>query len=356
MSAPMPLPIPQQKKEFVGFDPSSIAVDNGNIYALPFNEADASLVIIPVPWEVTVSYRAGTAHGPEALRAASLQVDLFDEEMGDVWQYGIYMPPHDEDIYAASEAQRKIAADIIESLGRGDKQERYSALYAGIERQFDLLYARIEADTLFYLQRGKIVGIAGGDHSVSLGALRACARHFESFGILHIDAHADLRQSYEGFVYSHASIMFNALALPQVERIVQVGIRDYCSNEAQRIDASQGRVKLFSDAALKDAQFRGRTWNELCDEIIASLPELIYISFDIDGLDHALCPGTGTPVPGGLSYQEAVFLLKKITQSGRKIIGFDLVEVAGDGDSWDAIVGARLLYKLCCRAIVSCSL
>jgi agmatinase len=355
MTATMPLPELRQKKKFSNFDPSSIAVDNGNIYALPFTEDTASVIIIPVPWEVTVSYRTGTARGPEALRAASLQVDLYDEEMGDVWRHGIYMPPHAEDIYTASQVQRKIAADIIEHLARGDLQEQFAGLYAGIERQFDILYARLEAGVLGYLQRSKIVGIAGGDHSVSLGALRAYARHFESFGILHIDAHADLRDSYEGFVYSHASIMYNALAVPQVARIVQVGIRDYCSTEVQLIEASKGRVKLFSDAALKDAQFGGRTWSELCDEIIACLPELIYISFDIDGLDPALCPGTGTPVPGGLSFQEAVFLLNKITHSGRKIIGFDLVEVAGDGDSWDAIVGARLLYKLCCRAIASYS-
>ena len=351
----MALPAPQLKNDFGDFDPGNVSVDNGNIFALPFTVDDASLVIIPVPWEVTVSYGTGTALGPEALRAASLQVDLYDEELGDVWKYGLYMPPHSPDIYETSIRLRKKAADVIDGLARGISQNLFAQEYAEIEQQFDILYERLESEIFRYLQSGKIVGIAGGDHSVILGALRAYARHFESFGILHIDAHADLRKGYEGFVYSHASIMYNALALPQISHIVQVGVRDFCREEADRIRGSAGRVKLYSDSALKNAFYGGATWKSQCEEIIESLPELVYISFDIDGLDPALCPHTGTPVPGGLSFFEAVFLLKQITKSGRKIIGFDLVEVSGDGNSWDAIVGARLVYKLCGYANVSCS-
>ncbi len=352
----MALLAPQLKNDFGDFDPGNVAVDNGNIFALPCTGEDASLVVLPVPWEVTVSYRTGTANGPEMLRSASLQVDLYDEDMGDIWKYGLYMPPHPADICATGHDLRKKAADIIDGLARGESPLRFSQEYAGIERQFRKLYDRIESATLGYLQRGKIVGIAGGDHSVPLGALRAYARLFKSFGILHIDAHADLRTAYEGFVYSHASIMRNVLDLPQVERIVQVGVRDFCKEEADVIAGSNGRVKLYSDAALKSALFCGTTWQNLCQDIIDSLPELVYISFDIDGLDPSLCPHTGTPVPGGLSFPETVFLLKKIAESGRKIIGFDLVEVAGNAgdDPWDGIVGARLLYKLCGYAIVSC--
>ena len=353
----MALPAPQLKNNFSDFDPGTISVDNGNIFALPFTVDDASLVIIPVPWEVTVSYGTGAARGPEALRAASLQVDLYDEDMGDVWKYGLYMPPHPPDMYETNKCLRKKAEAVIDGLARGMNPTGFAQDYAEIEQQFDRLYERLESEVSSYLQSGKIAGIAGGDHSVILGALRAYARHFESFGILHIDAHADLRKGYEGFAYSHASIMYNALALPQIERIVQVGVRDFCRDEADIISGSAGRVQLYTDAALKNALFQGATWERLCDEIIESLPELVYISFDIDGLDPALCPHTGTPVPGGLSFSEAQFLLKQITRSGRKIIGFDLVEVAGTAgdDAWDGIVGARLLYKLCGYAIISCS-
>jgi agmatinase len=352
----MALPAPQLKNSFGDYDPGSLAVDNGNVFALPFTEEDASLVIIPVPWEVTVSYRTGTSNGPEMLRSASLQVDLYDHDMGDVWKYGLYMPPHPDDICRTGRDLRKKAAGIIDGLARGKSPLQFATEYDEIGRQFDILYERIETATLRYLQLGKIVGIAGGDHSVPLGALRAYARFFDAFGILHIDAHSDLRAAYEGFTYSHASIMRNALAIPQVERLVQVGIRDFCKEEADVIAGSNGRVKLYTDAALKSALFSGKTWEHLCLDIIDCLPEHVYISCDIDGLDPSLCPHTGTPVPGGLSFPETVFLLKKITESGRKIIGFDLVEVAGSAgeDSWDGIVGARLLYKLCGSAIVSC--
>jgi agmatinase len=352
----MALPAPQLKNCYGDFDPGALAVDNGNIFALPFTEDEASLVIIPVPWEVTVSYRTGTVHGPELLRRASRQVDLYDHEMGNVWRYGLYMPPHPDDIYKTGRALRKKASAVIDGLGRGESPLRFAESYGEIEHQFRILYDRIESATLGYLQSGKIVGIAGGDHSVPLGALRAYARFFKSFGILHIDAHADLRAAYEGFTYSHASIMHNALDIPQIERLVQVGIRDFCKEEADVIAGSSGRVKLYTDAALKSALFSGKTWEFLCRDIIDCLPEHVYISFDIDGLDPSLCPQTGTPVPGGLSFPETVFLLKKIAESGRKIIGFDLVEVAGSADeeAWDGIVGARLLYKLCCSAIISC--
>jgi agmatinase len=353
----MCMPKPQRKTDFGAYDPGDIAVDNGNIFSLPFTAADASVVILPVPWQATVSYRTGTSAGPEALRLASRQVDLHDAEMGDIWQYGIYMPARPADIYETGMRARSQAETILDALARGESPAAFAAVYADIEKHFEGMYARIEAETSEYLQQGRIVGLAGGDHSVTLGALRAYARRFGSFGILHIDAHADLRSAYEGFRYSHASIMHNALALPQVERIVQVGIRDFCRQEADLIAGSGGRVRLYTDDALKSALFQGKSWETVCSEIVGSLPGFVYVSFDIDGLDPALCPATGTPVPGGLSFSEAAFLLKKIKESGRKIVGFDLVEVAGTAgdDTWDSIVGARLIYKLCGYAIVSCA-
>jgi agmatinase len=188
---------------------------------------------------------------------------------------------------------------------------------------------------------------------VSLGLLQAYAAAGAQFGILHVDAHADLRVQYEGFKYSHASIMHNALAVPQVERIVQVGIRDFCAAEAALMRGHE-RIAAFTDGYINAARSRGITWDAVCEEIVGRLPDRVYISFDIDGLDPSLCPTTGTPVPGGLSFGEAAYLLGKLCERGKKIIGFDLVETAvRDGSDWDAVVGARLLYQLCCRAIVS---
>lgn len=123
-----------------------------------------------------------------------------------------------------------------------------------------------------FLTEGKLVGLLGGDHSTPLGFLRALSEQYNRFGILHIDAHADLRKAYEGFTYSHASIMYNALKLPAVNRLVQVGIRDFCEEEMQVIERGMGRVKTFFDQDIKAAQYSGKTWEMICHEIIKELP------------------------------------------------------------------------------------
>jgi agmatinase len=200
------------------------------------------------------------------------------------------------------------------------------------------------------LDSGKKVGLVGGDHSTPLGFIRALADRHDKFGILQIDAHADLRDAYEGFTYSHASIMYNVLQMiPQVTHLVQAGIRDYCDSELEIIHHSGGRVKTFFDRDIKNRQFEGATWKEICHDIVESLPGKVYISFDIDGLDPKLCPNTGTPVPGGFETEQVYYLLRMLKQSGREIIGFDLNEVAvgDDGEGIDSITGARILYKLC---------
>ena len=178
--------------------------------------------------------------------------------------------------------------------------------------------------------------------------VQALGERGEGFGILHIDAHCDLRRAYEGFEYSHASIMYNVLRdVPQAERIVEVGVRDYCDAEAELARSSE-RIRMFDDTQLSAAAFEGETWGATCRRIVAELPERVYVSFDIDGLSVEYCPHTGTPVAGGLTFNQAVYLLHETVRSGRRIIGFDVVEVVPrPGSSIDASTGARILYKLC---------
>ena len=198
------------------------------------------------------------------------------------------------------------------------------------------------------LEQGKLVGVVGGDHSVPFGAIRAVAEKHPGVGLLHFDAHADLRRAYEGFRWSHASIMVNVLELPDVSRIVQVGIRDYSDEEDETIRANPERVKVHFDPDLRRALFDGESFSRVAGRVVADLPQQVYVSFDIDGLDPALCPHTGTPVLGGLSFAEVSALLRTVVASGRRIVGFDLNEVAPDPDGrseWDANVGARVLYK-----------
>jgi len=339
-----------KQDKIAAFDPSGVGNVGSGLFGLPFDVNEAEVVLIPVPWEVTVSYQAGTAAGPEAIRQASYQLDLFDPAIENAWQLGIVMEEIPTDWGERSNELRQKTESYISWLEGGGSElpaETTAELISTVDTHSRALHQEVKEKALKYLQAGKLVGVVGGDHSTPLGLLQALAEHHEEFGILQFDAHADLRESYEGFEYSHASIMFNALKLKPVKKLVQVGIRDLAESEAELTRLSNGRVTTFYDTALKEALYEGATWKKQCKKIIAQLPQKVYISFDIDGLDPKLCPGTGTPVLGGLEFEEALYLIKALVKSDREIIGFDLCEVAPGQDEWNGNVGARLLYKLC---------
>lgn len=331
-------------------DLSQTSHKNGNIFGLPFAEEDAELVLFPVPWEVTVSYRAGTVNGPAAILDASSQLDLFRNRYENAWEHGIFMRPIPASWQEQSNALRILAIEIIQALEEGKllttRQKQTQDL---INQSCDALATWVEEETGNLLDEGKKVGLIGGDHSTPLGFYRALATRYPNFGILQIDAHMDLRDQYEGFTQSHASIMHNALQLPQITRLVQVGIRDYSEPEVMVTKQHPDRYKIFYDEDLKSAQFKGETWHQQVEKIIQTLPEHVYLSVDIDGLNPSLCPHTGTPVPGGLSFEEAIYLIQTLEKSDKKLIGFDLVEVAPGTlpDDLDGNVGARMLYQLC---------
>jgi len=343
------------KDKISAFDPNGIGNLSGNIYGLPFDADDARLVILPVPWEVTVSYQAGTAAAPEAILAASYQVDLYDPFVSDAWKLGVAMKDMNQGILERNNALRPKAEKYILQLEQGINPLQNSSMQEALD-EINLacleLNQWVKNESLNLLKKNKVVALLGGDHSTPLGLMQALAEIYPSYGILHIDAHADLRQAYEGFEYSHASIMFNAIKLPQITHLVQVGIRDYCEAEVNLIN-NEPRITTFFDREIKHLQFEGNNWSSICDSIIGTLPEKVYLSFDIDGLDQKFCPNTGTPVPGGLELEQSIFLVEKLVKSGRTIIGFDLNEVAPGNDEWDANVGARLLYRLANICLVS---
>jgi len=322
-----------REAKIANFDPNSAADELGGIYGLPFELDEAQVVIVPVPWDVTVSYKDGASAGPEAVLAASRQVDLYDPSAKDAWKIGLAMDEISDEVATESKRYRKIALD----MDQGAVNEACTWLNGWVEERCGQ-----------WLDAGKLVALLGGDHSTPFGFMQALARRHSSFGILQIDAHADLRHAYEGFDFSHASIMRNALTIPEVAVLVQAGIRDYCDEEAEVI-ASEPRVKTFFERDIKRERFDGATWAQQTKKIVDALPPKVYISFDIDGLDPKLCPNTGTPVAGGFEYEEAIYLVEAVARSGRTIIGLDLNEVApGDAASeWDANVGARLLYRMC---------
>ncbi len=338
-----------KKRQQHQFDPNAVS-EKGKLFGLPYDIATADIIILPVPWEVTVSYSSGTAKGPEAILEASAQVDLFQEDLVDAWKMGIAMLPIPEKLKKENRKYRKLASSYIGWLEKGSPamdSERFGAVPDIINEASEEMNEWVMQNASSLLNQGKIVGLLGGDHSTPLGLVKALSKKHSSFGILQIDAHADLRNSYEDFTYSHASVAFNWMKLPQVEQLTIVGLRDYCEQENDTL-SSGGKVSAFSDLWMQEQKFNGSTWKESCDKIIATLPGKVYLSVDVDGLDPRYCPNTGTPVPGGLDYSELTYLIKELVKSGREIIAFDLVEVSPgpEDNEWDANVGARLLYQL----------
>ncbi len=331
------------------FDPNAASMPGSGIFGLPYTLEEARVAVLPVPFAATTSYGRGAQHGPRAVIEASRQVDLYDHTYGDIWSSGIALCPDDPEMEQWDIEATALADKVIAVGGLVDGDPELTAALARVNALSAHLNARVYERVAALLAVGKRVATLGGDHAIPFGAIAAHAERFPGVGILHLDAHADLRPAYEGFTWSHASIMGNVLDhLPGVARIVQVGIRDLSSEERSRIVDSGGRVVTFYDADLAARLHEGTPWRVLVDEIVAALPPEVYLSFDIDGLDPALCPNTGTPVPGGLGWREVEALLAGVVRGGRTIVGLDLVEVAPapNGDPWNANVGARLLYKM----------
>ncbi len=319
---------------------------------------DSRLITLSVPWSVTASYRGGQDLGPDLIAKSSSQLDFFSQKTGDVRDYGIYLKKAPKFLIALNQQMRKKALpilaleekapgdcflDVIESINRACRQ---MVLYVYEETK------KIHAD-------GKMSAVLGGDHSVSQGALRYIGEKYKkNWGLLYIDAHLDLRNTYQGFWHSHASILYNVLHQthpPQV--VVVVGARDYSREEYQWM-TSQPHVHVFFDEQVKSHLFEGGSWQSLVDRMIKLLPKKVYISLDVDGLHPSLFPNTGTPVPGGLSFEQTSYLLNRLSVKKRQIIGFDLVEVVGKKSNLkknnssflneiEGSVGARLFYLLC---------
>lgn len=332
------------------YNPNAPGVKNGRFMGFPFDEQDARCILLPVPWDVTTSYADGTASAPDNILQASDQLDLGDRTFPHHWKRGIYMLETDSEIKRWSDLHRIRAAEVIGAWEAGEdvkNSDHWTGVLSSVNRASRQLNDRVYDLASHHLNQQKKVLLIGGDHSTPFGYMKALAERYENLGMLQIDAHCDLRKAYEGFIYSHASIMYNVLnEIPQVSKLVQVGIRDWCPEEMSRIRESSDRITTHFMHDLDKALFEGQNWDEVCSQIVAGLPQYVYLTLDIDGLDPVYCPNTGTPVPGGMTYSQLMFLLESIPRSGRQIVGADLVEVGGIPHEWDGNVGARLAYKL----------
>ncbi|MHC4548115.1 MAG: agmatinase [Planctomycetota bacterium] len=263
----------------------------------------ARFVLVPVPYEKTTTYRRGTAAGPAALLEASQQVELFDEE-------------------TRVEPLRDGLA-LLEPVA--------------VDATPDVLATRLAEVVGPHLRAGRIVGCLGGEHSLSLGPIRAAARHHPGLGVLQIDAHPDLRDTYEGTRYGHGCVMRRVLECGEVARLVQVGLRAV-SEEDDEVLRTEPRVRPFFAHDLA-----GRPWVEA---VVEACPEEVYLSVDLDGLDPSVVPGTGTPEPGGLGWWETLRLLRAVG-ARRRVVAFDLVELVPEPASpVSAYAAAKLLFKI----------
>lgn len=336
------------------FDPTTTISSEFGIFGIPLPEQESRVVLVPVPWEVTTSYGKGASLGPQIIRSASEQIDLFDFETGKAYEEGYFMRPIPEELKAMNDTFKSKAQELIRMRTyQSSDHTLMNKLADEVNKACEQMTEWVFKECKSVLDSGKLLGLVGGDHSTPLGAIRAVSqKNLGDFGILHIDAHADLRKAYQGFKQSHASIMYNVMTDPQKpKKLVQIGIRDFCEEEFDFIQ-SRSDIKTFFDTELKRRQLSGETWASICKDILNELPQKVYISFDIDGLEPVFCPHTGTPVPGGLTIDQVFYLFNEIHKSGRQIVAFDLNEVSTGGlneeeAEWDGNVGARVLYKMC---------
>lgn len=341
-----------KSEKIAAFDPDGPA-QHHQLYGLPFTPAEADAIVIGVPWDATASYGKGTANGPAAILEASQQVELYDAVHPEGWKQGAALVELPGSWQALSEQHSTAVANANSPEQHSNALEQLNAASAELR-------TAVASEAHRWLDQGKLVGVLGGEHSVPLGLLDAlCSRH-SGIGILHLDAHFDYRNGYEGKEQSHASIMHHAAQLEGVERIVSVGIRDYCEAELDFVRAHGKQCRVFFMRDLREAQFAGTPWQKQCATIVEALPTTVYISFDVDCLEPSLCPNTGTPVPGGFQFEEVLYLVRTLLDYGKTIVGFDLCEVA-PGDAalpqslreLDGNVGARVLYQLLLVALKS---
>ena len=269
--------------------PNQKTINHQHIFGLPYTEENSRLVIFPVPWEVTVSSGSNTARGGRILKA-SQNVSLFDPDSPNGVKNGFYMEEVEKSMLMKSDYLRREAELYINFISQEENadlsqnkfmKKSLKEINAGSRMMIEWVYEHTKS----LLAQDKLVGLLGGDHSTPLGYYKALGEKYGKFGILQIDAHCDLKKEYEGFLYSYASIMYNALEeVKEIEKVVQAGIRDYSEEEWNYICQSNYRIITYLDQQIKERMFTGETWNSIAEEIIKHLPYQVYISFDVAGL------------------------------------------------------------------------
>ena len=318
-----------------------------SLFGLSFSEEEAQVLVLPVPWDVTCSFRRGTAYSPALIQELSSQIDLYHPLYNDVWKKGIHLLSHPAECLSKNETLSPTAIQCISDFDHGREQD--SSHLRQLNQACQELITTVSKTIESIVNKKKFPVLLGGDHSLSLGAIQGLKKQYQGdgIGILQLDAHMDLRHNYQGFTHSHASVMAQAIQEHHVTQLVQVGVRDFCEEEVNTTQSDACDVVSFTDGAIQENLFLGDTWHDLCQKILEPLPKKVYVSFDMDVLNPGLCPNTGTPVPGGLDTSQCLYLVQQVMQTGREVVGLDLVEVGHD--SFDCGLASHLLYQLILR-------
>ena len=289
-------PVPTTPANFLALPPDQSALET------------ASAVLIPVPIDSTTSFRSGARYGPAAIIAASAALEDYDLELGiDVGELGIHTAP------------------ALESHV-GDPEQ---------------MAARVRQAVAYYQSMGKLTGVIGGDHSAAIGSALACLDRFPDLSVLYIDAHADLRDEYQGTAWGHGSA---ARRIAERCPVSLVGVRTLAMEEKTHIDQAGLRVCYWPPQS-----------GDCLDDIIAGLESQAYVSVDLDALDPSEMAAVGTPEPGGMRWLELVGLLRQVAEQ-RQIVGFDVCELApNEGPAANSYTAAKLVYKMIAYAATSIS-
>ena len=274
---------------------------NNNYAGIPDEFAQlekAKVVLIPVPYDGTSTWGKGADKGPEAFLDASANMELYDIETGtEVYQQGIFLAP--------TITENSSAEAVVNAVHKNTKE---------------------------YIKRNKFVTLFGGEHSISIGSIRAFNECFDNLTVLQIDAHADLRESYEGTKYNHACAVHEA---SQTTNLLQVGIRSMDIIEKTFMDEEK---TFFAHDIVNDEYWM--------DKVIAQMTDNVFITFDLDALDPSIMPSTGTPEPGGLLWYETLEFLKQVFAE-KNVVGFDIMELCPNKvDKSSDFVAAKLYYKM----------
>lgn len=326
--------------------------DGGYYFGENTSPADADLVIVSAPWSVTSDYGRGATYTPDAVIDASVDSNLYDVESGFSAEGRVATAVINYNIQESSEHLGRDAERVANRAFDGVTLEYATRKVKHINEGFADMHASVYKQTKHWVSEGKTVAVVGGDHSVSFGAIKAVAEHYKEVGVLFIDAHADFACNDKVFPYTHRSIARNIVEeIPSVSRLVEVGVRDIDKSEMEALLAAE-KVELFLAEKVAGKRFEGESWGNICREIVDKLPQKVYVSLDIDALKIEFCTHTNMPVPGGMTFDEVVYLVNCVVKSGRQIVGFDITEVVSNiDDKMDAIVAVRLLTKMIVAAL-----